>query len=171
MHSPKKRHQSYTLLYAETAGGEQGRSNKKKSIPKQELKNGLGRRDGPTSSYIEKNQTHQQEMQHNSTQEARLGAAQELRGRRGRTNWGLGSGIGWDLCKQLQTLSHSLLTEARSQSTGQHFGWGIPFLHNCAYTPNTATPELPSKDILSSQSVQTLTLTTAKKKINTSLFF
>lgn len=82
MHSPKKRHQSYTLLYAETAGGEQGRSNKKKSIPKQELKNGLGRRDGPTSSYIEKNQTHQQEMQHNSTQEARLGAAQELRGRR-----------------------------------------------------------------------------------------
>lgn len=55
MHSPKKRHQSYTLLYAETAGGEQRRSHKKKSIPKQELKNGLGRRDGPTSSYIEKN--------------------------------------------------------------------------------------------------------------------
>lgn len=66
--------------------------------------------------------------------------------------------------KRLQTPSHSLPTEAQSQSTTQHFRRGIPFLHNCAHTPNPATPELPPKDTLSSQSVQTLTSTTAKKE-------
>lgn len=98
MHSPKKRHQSYTLLYAETAGGEHRRSNKKKSIPKQELKNGLGRGDGPTSSYIEKKQTHQQDMQHNRTQElTRRGEA----GQRLRT-------LGWDWVGSVQTTADPL---------------------------------------------------------------
>lgn len=119
----------------------------------------------PLPVTLKKKQTHQQDMQHNRTRElTRRGEAGQRLGR----DWG---GIGWDLCKQLQTPSHSLLTEARSQGTSQHFGWGIPFLHNCAYTPNTATSELPSKDMLSSQSVQTLTLTTANKKISISLFF
>lgn len=105
-------------------------------------------------------------MQHNSIQKSKAQCCSRAeRKKRGRTETEDVAQIPPNpTAKQLQTPSHSLLTEAQSQSTTQHFRWGIPFLHNCAHTPNPATPELPPKDTLSSQSVQTLTSTTAKKE-------
>lgn len=160
---------SYTLLYAETTGGSRGGQIRKKYKYKTRAKKQSWKK---RWSHF---QLHWKKRKKPKTTPTRNTAQQYLRSkaqccsraerkRRGRTETENIAQIPPNsTAKQLQTPSHSLLTKAWSQSTSQHRRWVIPFLHSCAHTPNPATPELPSKDTLSSQSVQTLTSTTAKK--------
>lgn len=157
---------NYTLLYAETTGRSRGGQIRKKYKYKTRAKKQSWKKRWCHFQLHWKKKknkkTHQQEIQHNSTSEARLSAAPGLRGRR-EAEQRLRTDPPNSTAKHLQTPSHSLLTKAWSQSTSRRLRWVIPFLHSCTHTPNPATPELPSKDTLSSQSVQTLTSTTAKK--------